>query len=202
MSKRKIKIIFEDSEEEEDSSSEEEEDSIDFFTYKTKANKVFEKYNTRVNIQNEYNAFSNYYKINFEYENLLYSSSEHAYHSKKFNDEWYCEEIRKAKTPSVSKELGNMKSGQWSKDGVKSLIKEAKSRKIKIIPNWNEIKNDIMYEILCEKFKDKKLRKLLKNTGNKLIRECSPYDDYWGIGRYGKGENHLGLILMKIRREI
>ena len=190
MSKREIEIIFEDSssEEDNDSSSDEEyndssdeEDSIDFYTYKTKANKVFEKHNTRVNIQNEYNAYSNYYTINFEYENLYYSSSEHAYHSKKFNDKWYCEEIRKAKTPNTSKELGNMKAGQWSKDDVKSLIKEAKSRKIKMIPNWNEIKKDIMYKILCEKFKDKKLRKLLKNTGNKLIRECSPYDDYWEL---------------------
>lgn len=205
MSRQEVEIIFEDSSDEEEIDSEDTnlDDCVDFFTYKAKADKVFAKHGTKVNIQKKYEPFSNYYKIKFDFEGKEYTSSEHPYHSNKFEDEWYREEIRNAPTPNNnSKALGNLKAGQWDKQEVRDIIKEAKSRKIKMRSDWDKIKQDIMYKIVTEKFKNKQLRKLLKDTGNKIIRECSPYDREWGIFKDGTGKNMLGIILMRVRSEI
>ena len=49
---------------------------------------------------------------------------------------------------------------------------------------------------------NKDLKKLLLSTGNKMLVEASPYDDYWGIGKEFNGENKLGKILMKVREKL
>ena len=60
-----------------------------------------------------------------------------------------------------------------------------------------------MYQINKAKFtQNQKLKQLLLNTENKILREASPYDSYWGIGPDGKGKNKLGEILMRIREEL
>ncbi len=53
-----------------------------------------------------------------------------------------------------------------------------------------------------EKFKDENLAELLKLTGDAKIVEVNLWKDtFWGVFN-GKGENHLGKILMKVRDEI
>ena len=44
------------------------------------------------------------------------------------------------------------------------------------------------------------LKKLLE-TGDYLIVEDSPKDNYWGWGMDRTGENHLGQLWMKLREE-
>jgi hypothetical protein len=42
----------------------------------------------------------------------------------------------------------------------------------------------------------------LKKTGNAQLFEHTTNDNFWGDGgQHGFGQNHLGLILMKIRSE-
>lgn len=46
----------------------------------------------------------------------------------------------------------------------------------------------------------KVLKELLLSTGDNLIIENSPYDNYWGIGQTGDGLNQLGTALMRVRQ--
>ena len=46
------------------------------------------------------------------------------------------------------------------------------------------------------------LKELLLSTGDTLIIENSPYDNYWGIGQTGDGLNQLGTTLMRVRQRL
>ena len=66
--------------------------------------------------------------------------------------------------------------------------------------NWDEIKNNIMTNGVQRKFDThENLKNLLLSTGDNLIIENSPYDNYWGIGSTGEGINQLGTTLMRVR---
>lgn len=66
-------------------------------------------------------------------------------------------------------------------------------------PQWHEIKVAIMEDILLEKTRQhEKVRRVLKNIGDRTVIENSPTDNFWGIGPDGNGQNMLGKIWMKI----
>jgi N-glycosidase YbiA len=175
----------------------------DFFTYSYKASKIFEENGVDVNIKKIYECFSNYYPAEIVYENTTFFTNEHAFHWKKFDNEWYREIIRTAYTPHESKELGGQRFSKYTRLYIINAIKEAKDRNITLRNDWYIYRNIVMYEINLAKFtQHKHLRDILLSTGNKIIREASPYDSYWGIGPDGKGKNKLGKILMKIREEL
>ena len=46
------------------------------------------------------------------------------------------------------------------------------------------------------------VKNALLATGVEEIVEDNPNDSFWGVGRDGKGENQMGKILMRIRKEI
>ncbi len=60
-----------------------------------------------------------------------------------------------------------------------------------------------MYKALLAKFsQNSNLREKLVGTGARELVEHSPHDSYWGDGPNGRGKNHLGKLLMKIRELI
>lgn len=70
-------------------------------------------------------------------------------------------------------------------------------------PDWEDVKQFVMYKALLAKFtQNVELRQLLASTGNRKLVEHSPHDGYWGDGKDGKGHNHLGRLLMKVREHI
>lgn len=75
----------------------------------------------------------------------------------------------------------------------------------RIIPlrsDWEKVKDEVMYEILVQKFSNLELRLLLLETGDRYLEETNWWGDtYWGVCK-GKGQNKLGKILMKIREKI
>jgi N-glycosidase YbiA len=78
-----------------------------------------------------------------------------------------------------------------------------RSRKEKILRNWDYIKNNVMHEAVKAKFtQHADLKKLLLETKDARIIEHTENDDYWGDGGDGKGKNMLGKILMKVREEL
>jgi ribA/ribD-fused uncharacterized protein len=173
---------------------------VNFFTFKTSAENEFSKAGLPVVIDDSFKAFSNYFEAPIEYEGKMYDSTEHAFHAAKFADSWYQEVIRNAPTPGASKELGGQRAGQWTKQEVKDLIKQSKSKGVKLRPDWEEVKDQIMYDLVQIKFDTHpELKELLLSTGSRPICEASPYDDYWGIGKKGTGKNMLGKILMAVR---
>lgn len=74
-------------------------------------------------------------------------------------------------------------------------------RKIRIRPEWETIKLIVMEELLRKKFSNLELAQKLLETGSTVLVEGNAWGDtFWGVYE-GKGQNHLGILLMKIRDE-
>lgn len=113
----------------------------------------------------------------------LTTTVEHLYQAAKTISPWDRNVILGARTPGQAKRLG---------------------RQIEIVEDWEERKLDVMLDLLRLKFKDPVLRKLLLGTGNEKLQEGNYWnDEFWGVNlKNGKGKNHLGKLLMKVRAEI
>jgi ribA/ribD-fused uncharacterized protein len=78
-----------------------------------------------------------------------------------------------------------------------------RSRKERILRNWENIKINVMYEVVKAKFtQHAELTQLLLDTNEAIIVEHTENDDFWGDGGDGRGKNMLGKILMKVRAEL
>ena len=75
-----------------------------------------------------------------------------------------------------------------------------------IQPRWDEIKDDVMLELVHKKFRQPDLGKKLIATGDAPLYEGNHWgDNYWGMIQVGgewRGQNKLGKILMQVRREL
>lgn len=56
-----------------------------------------------------------------------------------------------------------------------------------------------MLEALIAKFSEPEKQTKLLSTGNAILVEDSPHDQFWGVGEDGDGENKLGLMLVAVR---
>lgn len=76
-------------------------------------------------------------------------------------------------------------------------------RSIELRPDWETEKLPIMEALLRRKFeRGSEMAAKLLATGEALLIEGNWWGDvFWGVCR-GKGENHLGKLLMKIREEL
>lgn len=127
----------------------------------------------------KYSFLSNFYCAGFVVNGKRYATVEHYFQSQKTTDSKRAEEIRLARTPLIAKRLGRYA-------GLRS--------------DWEEIKERIMMQGLRLKFANPILQTKLLRTSNAKLVEDSPYDKYWG-GRDG-GRNRLGILLMKLRKEL
>lgn len=128
----------------------------------------------------KYFFLSNFFEVPVLYDGILYQSNEAAFQAQKTLD------IEKRKkfanlNPSKAKALG-------------------RSRSLNLRKDWETVKIDIMKDICFAKFnQNPKLKKYLIETCNDKLEEGNDWgDDFWGTVN-GKGENHLGIILMEIR---
>jgi ribA/ribD-fused uncharacterized protein len=143
----------------------------------------------------EYFFLSNFYPHPVDFEGIIYPSSEHAFQAAKTN--LSIERLRIRDQPSASKA-------------------KSEGRKLKLREDWEEVKDEVMYQICKEKFKDPSLaKKLLATAPRKLIEGNWWGDIYWGIAdttaysrrhdrilTKGEGQNKLGEILMRVRSEL
>lgn len=75
-------------------------------------------------------------------------------------------------------------------------------RKVKLRPDWDNVKVHIMTNLIRKKFYKEPFRSQLIATGSQEIIEGNDWGDhFWGVCM-GFGENQLGKILMRIRNEI
>ncbi len=133
--------------------------------------------------ENEFYVFSNFSSFAIEWKGKLYMTSEHAYHSEKFEDENLKEQIRNCRSAHEA-----LKLTEANKDKYKS--------------GWDTIKLKVMKEILSAKVEQHPyVRKKLIESGDKELIEDSWRDAYWGWGPNKDGENHLGKLWMEIREE-
>lgn len=144
-----------------------------------------------------YYFLSNFYPCEIEHDSIVYPSLEHYYVALKcdndqiINGKYYTcfdfrELISKVKSPGKVKIIG---------------------KNIKVRSDWNDIKLDIMWIGIQQKFRNKELSELLISTGDQKLVE----GNYWHDNFYGqctcekcidKGKNKLGKLLMKIRSEL
>jgi len=136
--------------------------------------------------QGPYRFLSNFWKCSVVYDGIDFISSEHAYQAAKTLDIKERLQIRDCKTAGDSKRA---------------------SRKLTIRPDWEEVKYQIMMDILTIKFKNPLLRSWLKNTRNAILEEGNLWHDkFWGVCNCakckGQGQNFLGKALMEVRSRI
>lgn len=128
----------------------------------------------------KYSFLSNYAEKCFIWKDRMFCNSEAAFQSEKSLD------------PKVQDSFTRMTASEAKSAG----------RRLKLRPDWEEVKDGIMEEIVYEKFSqnDYLLERLLDTGDAVLIEGNSWHDTYWGVdSSTGEGENKLGLILMRVR---
>lgn len=69
--------------------------------------------------------------------------------------------------------------------------------------DWDDVKVGILEDIIRRKAQQNPdVEEALLMSGDQIIAEVNPHDDFWGTGPDGNGLNHTGKILMKIRDEL
>jgi hypothetical protein len=129
---------------------------------------------------------SNFYPARVLFERRGYPTAENAYQAAKTLDV----EMRRAFTgipPGEAKRIG---------------------QKVPLRPFWDEIKLQVMEDIIRSKFQDEGLAKMLTDTYPQKLAEGNTWgDQFWGVTyvqfeKKWKGQNHLGRILMRVRADL
>lgn len=132
----------------------------------------------------KYRFLSNFYPAEFVWDNIVWPSSEHAYVAAK----------------TLDRDLRLQISKMDGKGQVKRFGKT-----IDLRPDWEEVKVDIMREIVRVKFsQNPDLKQQLLDTGDAELEEGNTWGDrVWGVcpPNSGHGRNELGKILMQLRKE-
>ena len=128
-----------------------------------------------------YAFLSNFYHSPVKYRNLIYLNAEAAFQAQKES----CEKDKEQYTrmnPAQAKLVG---------------------RNCNLREDWEEIKEQTMYEIVKAKFtQNEALARLLLATGDAYLEEGNWWHDTtWGVCN-GVGKNKLGKILMRVREEL
>lgn len=132
----------------------------------------------------QYRFLSNFWPATFVWDGIIWHHSEGAYVAAKTLDQDMRLQISKVKNPGDVKRLG---------------------RKLELRPDWEQVKVQIMYEIVKAKFtQNPDLKQKLLDTGDAILEEGNTWGDkVWGISPpgSGNGRNELGKILMRLRDE-
>lgn len=133
----------------------------------------------------EYFWLSNFYPSNVAWQGEIYPTVEHAFQAAKTLDYDERRAVQFATTAAQAKHTG---------------------RHVTLRADWEEIKYEVMYRLLCEKFRDPELRAKLVATGDAPLIEGNTWNDKtWGCVLFrGEwiGKNWLGKLLMRVREEI
>ena len=133
--------------------------------------------------RDEYGFLSNFYESSVKWEGLTYPNAEAAFQAAKV----LTEEERLPFTvlqPGKAKRMG---------------------RRVPLRQDWERVKFAIMESIVRAKFTQNAdlAAKLLATGDTELVEGNTWGDTCWGVDlRTGKGENHLGKALMKVRSEL
>ncbi len=129
-----------------------------------------------------YGCFSNFSDHAVFMKGIIWRTAEHYFQAQKFAGAPLEEEVRRCQTPAKAKKFAN-----------KHLYPHA----------WHQVKDGVMLDALRAKFSQHPdLKELLLSTGNALLVENAPRDNYWGAGSDGRGRNQLGKLLMQVRDEL
>jgi len=138
--------------------------------------------------QDKYRFLSNFWLVSLEFEGATYPSVEHAYQAAKtINMELREPFWKEYMTPGKAKRL---------------------ARTLTLRGDWEDIKVDIIRQLVEQKFQIPHLKeKLLATCNQELVEGNRWHDNFWGNCLCSncqniRGRNHLGKILMEIRDEL
>ena len=132
---------------------------------------------------------SNFYPchVKIYWEEMYFDTTEHAYQAAKTLDKTERLQIQQAATPGEAKKLG---------------------QKVSLRRHWNNIKNDIMLELVRQKFvfNYDLAQRLLDTKDQELVEGNTWHDNWFGscvcLKCGDKGQNWLGKILMEVRDQL
>lgn len=140
--------------------------------------------------EEKYRFLSNYFPCEVIYEGITYPTTEHAYQAAKTLNIEHRQKIAEMPTPGKAKRAGQI---------------------VEIREDWNDVKCDVMREILWLKFEQDEFKHKLLDTGDsELVEGNTWHDNIWGVcscgncplHKAGPGTNWLGNLLMEIRHEL
>ena len=124
---------------------------------------------------------SNFVPCKVMLDGLEFTSTEHAYVAAKTLDLDKRAEIAAVETAGQVKRLG---------------------RKLKLREDWEDVKVDVMHELLIQKFAQEPFRSQLIATKDAYLEETNHWNDtFWGVCE-GVGFNTLGHLLMQVRTDL
>lgn len=135
----------------------------------------------------EYAFLSNFFDSPITDGELWYPTVEHYFQAMKTLDPEKRQIIAEAPTPGKAKRLG---------------------RRVELRADWEQVKDQIMYEALQKKFFNPLLKKMLLATGDERLEEGNHWhDNYWGVCYCYQcqdilAKNNLGKALMRLRAEL
>lgn len=147
----------------------------------------------------DYNFLSNFHSCVIHYNGHTYNSVETAFQAQK--------------CPSAVDKFRNMGVQEALKAGRRPIVEpgEAKrlGRKLPLRPDWEDVKERLMLELLTNKFtQNDELRRKLLETGSAVLVESNTWhDNYWGACTCPRcslsvRNNKLGFLLMEIREAL
>ena len=129
----------------------------------------------------EYSFLRNFYGCFINYMGLRFPSVEHAFQAAKSLDPDIRWQFQYCRSAGEAKQRGKM---------------------VKLRPDWEEVKIQVMTDLIRNKFQCPGLKQKLLDTGYANIEEGNNHGDrFWGTVK-GQGRNELGKILMKVRDEL
>jgi ribA/ribD-fused uncharacterized protein len=130
----------------------------------------------------EHAFLSNFFPCSIPVGSAVAPTAEHAFQALKTSSEEAAHWVLRAGTPGGAKQRG---------------------RQVPLRPRWGDVRVRVMEQVLRRKFAPgSELAGRLLATGDAELVEGNDWNDrFWGVCR-GKGENHLGRLLMKIREEL
>ena len=134
----------------------------------------------------EFYPFDNFSSFKVEWNGYLFASVEEAYQAASFmgSDEELVEKIKKSHSADEAQRIAYANRDKRRED-------------------WDDVKISIMEELLRLKIKQNPyVKKKLLQTEDYMIVEDSPKDDFWGWGPNRNGQNNLGKLWMKLRKEL
>ena len=129
----------------------------------------------------DYAFLSNFQKCKVEFDGEIYPTVEHAFQAAKTFDKEERKKILAVASPVIAKRIG---------------------RRVALREDWEDVKCDIMLELLKSKFSNDELKEKLLATGDaELIEGNNHGDRFWGQVN-GEGMNMLGKLLMDVRKSL
>lgn len=126
----------------------------------------------------EFSFMSNFTGAKVTLDGRAFPSVEHAFVAAKTLDQKLRIKAANTLTPGQVKRLG---------------------RTFVLRPDWEEIKVDVMRDLLMQKFVQQPFHWMLLQTGDRRLEETNTWGDtFWGVCN-GVGQNMLGRLLMEIR---